>query len=77
MLVLFPTHCPKHYQKENGDLLYGGRNGGITTEKKTWELVDLPSGKKLIGFKRVFEVKFKGDGSLERYKAKLVAKEYN
>ena len=39
-------------------------------------MVDLPSGKKLVGCKWVFEVKFKGDGSLERYKARLVAKGY-
>ena len=32
---------------------------------ETWELVDLPSGKKPAGCKWVFVVKFKGDGSLE------------
>ena len=31
----------------------------------TWELVDLPSGKKLVDYKCVFAVKFKGDSSLE------------
>ena len=30
---------------------------------KTWEFVDLPIGKKLVGCKLVFIVKFKGDGS--------------
>ena len=43
---------------------------------ETWELVDLPSGKKPVGYKWVFAVKFKVDGSLERYKARLVAKGY-
>ena len=41
-----------------------------------WELVDLPKGKKAVGCKWVFSLKFKADGSLERYKARLVAKVY-
>ena len=45
-------------------------------KNETWELVDVPSGKKPVGCKWVFAVKFKGDGSLERYKAKLVSKGY-
>lgn len=36
----------------------------------------LPKGKKTIGCKWVFKVKLKKDRSLERYKAKLVAKGY-
>ena len=43
-------------------------------KNETWELVDLPSNKKLVGSKWVFVVKFKGDGSLKRYKTRLVAK---
>ena len=45
-------------------------------KNKTWELVDLPNGKKPMGCKWVFVVKFKGDGFLERYKTRLVAKGY-
>ena len=45
-------------------------------KNETWELVDLPSGKKPVSCKWVFAVKFKGDGSLERYKGRLVAKGY-
>jgi hypothetical protein len=40
----------------------------------TWELGDLPRGKKTVGCKWVFTVKYKSDGSLERYKARLIAK---
>ena len=42
----------------------------------TWEMVELPIGKKTIGCKWVFSVKYKSDGTIDRYKARLVAKEY-
>ncbi len=40
----------------------------------TWDLVDLPPGKSLIGCKWVYKIKTHSDGSVERYKARLVAK---
>ena len=43
-------------------------------KNEAWELIDLPIGKKPVECKWVFAVKFKGDGSLERYKKRLVAK---
>ena len=43
---------------------------------KTWEVVPLPHGNKPIGCKWVFKVKLKLDGTLERYKVRLVAKGY-
>ena len=42
----------------------------------TWELVDLPVGKKAIGCRWVFKRKLNKDGEIERYKARLVAKGY-
>ena len=40
----------------------------------TWELVDLPTGRKPIDCKWIFKVKKGSDGSVQRYKARLVAK---
>ncbi|GJX20953.1 putative RNA-directed DNA polymerase [Tanacetum coccineum] len=43
----------------------------------TWEIVDLPIGRKPIGNKRVYRVKYKSSGDVERFKARLVAKGFN
>ena len=40
----------------------------------TWTFTSLPPGKKPIGCKWVYWVKYKLDGSVERYKTRLVAK---
>lgn len=45
-------------------------------KNKTWEIIERPKGKKLVGCKCVFTLKYKADGSLKKYKAKLVAKGY-
>jgi hypothetical protein len=42
----------------------------------TWEVVDRPYGCQPIGCKWIFKRKLRPDGTIERYKARLVAKEY-
>ena len=46
-------------------------------DNKVWELTTLPPGKKAIGCKWVYKVKTNSDGSIERYKARLVAQWFN
>jgi len=41
-----------------------------------WELVVLPKDKKAIGCKWVYKIKHNADGSMSRYKKKVVTKDY-
>ena len=46
-------------------------------KNNTWELVDLPPGRKLVQCKWVFKTKFDANGSPLKYKEILVAKGYS
>ncbi|KAH0706360.1 hypothetical protein KY289_011436 [Solanum tuberosum] len=43
----------------------------------TWEIIDLPPGKRPIGCRWIYKVKYKSTGEVERFKARLVAKGYS
>jgi len=45
-------------------------------KNQTWELVQLPKGKHPMGCEWVYTVKYKSNGTLDKYKAGLVAKGY-
>ena len=45
-------------------------------KNKTWDLVDRPEGRKVIGVKWIFKTKFNADNSINKYKARLVVKGY-
>ena len=40
----------------------------------TWDMTTLPSSKSAVGCKWVYKIKTRADGSVERYKARLVAR---
>jgi hypothetical protein len=46
-------------------------------ERQTWELTELPPGRRAVGVKWVFKVKTNAAGELEKFKARLVAKGYS
>ncbi|GJX28486.1 putative RNA-directed DNA polymerase [Tanacetum coccineum] len=52
-------------------------NLSAVNSNDTWEVVDLPLGRKVIGGKWVYRIKYKSSGDIDRYKARYVAKGYN
>ena len=44
------------------------------TKNHTWDLVTLPPRQSVVGCKWIYKIKTHSDGSIERYKACLVAK---
>jgi transposase InsO family protein len=45
-------------------------------KNNTWKIIELPPGKKPVGCKWVYSIKYNAEGKIERYKARLVAKGY-
>ena len=46
-------------------------------DNDTWDLVEPPEGRAVVGCKWVFKVKYDGEGKVERFKSRLVAKGYS
>ncbi|KAK4382102.1 Retrovirus-related Pol polyprotein from transposon RE2 [Sesamum angolense] len=44
--------------------------------KGTWELVEVPPNADIVACRWVFTLKFRANGTIERYKARLVAKDF-
>ena len=45
-------------------------------QNQTWSLISLPLEKKPVGSRWIYKLKYKSDGSIEHYKARLVAQGY-
>ena len=43
----------------------------------TWDLCSLPKGRKLVRCRWVYRTKYAADGSIDRYKTRLVAKGFS
>ena len=46
-------------------------------KNKTWDIVSLPQGRKIVQCKWIYKTKLEVDGSTTKYKAQLVAKGYS
>ena len=46
------------------------------TKNHTWDLVTLPPRQSVVGCKWIYKIKTRSDGSIERYKTHLVAKDF-
>ena len=46
----------------------------VLSKNHTWDLVTLLPGKSVVGCKWIYKIKTCSDGSIERYKTRLVAK---
>ena len=61
---------------KNGWLLWT-KKSEWSKKRSTWELVDHPKDKEIIGVKWVYKTKLNPDGSIQKHKARLVAKGYS
>ena len=79
MVKLAAVREPKSYAEAARDLNWQQATEEemhTLMENKTWDLVDVPKGVKPIGCRWVYKVKYNVDGSVNRYKAQLVAHGY-
>ena len=78
--VAFFACEPQNFEEEAKEEVWiKAMNDEIATIEKnnTWELVDQPKDKEVIGLKWVYKTKYKEDASIQKHKARLVAKGYS
>lgn len=77
---IFAVQDPSNYShaKDNEAWVASMKSEIEALEKnQTWEIINLPTGKRPIGCKQVYKLKLKLDRNVYRYKARLVAKGYH
>jgi len=78
-LVVSTYHEPQTYSEACQDTKWvDAINKEIKAleNNETWHFTNLPKGKKPIGCKWIFKIKYNSDSTIERHKARLVAKDY-
>ncbi|KAL2892600.1 Retrovirus-related Pol polyprotein from transposon TNT 1-94 [Bienertia sinuspersici] len=73
MKVYEPIHYNQAIGNENWERAMQEELDALE-KNETWEFTTLPEGKKALDSKWVYKVKYKQDGNVERYKARLVAR---
>jgi len=74
---------PKTYQEAVRSIDVAFSREAIKSEidslesNKTWELIDLPKGCRPISSKWIFKKKLRSNGSIDKYKAKLVIRGFH
>ena len=72
------TYC-EAMGRDDHELWYTAMKSEMDSIRRTgtWNLVHLPQGRQAIGSRWIFEVKRKADGTVDRYKARIVAKGFS
>lgn len=73
--TVLATSDPVHYKDAIHDPRWNNAMGtevGALEGQHTWDIIELPPDKVAIGCKWVYRTKFNSDGTVERYKARLV-----
>eukprot|EP01018_Ginkgo_biloba_P008186 Gb_28461 [translate_table: standard] len=66
---------PSTFEEASKEQKWNAENQEVQ-KNRTWDLVELHAGKQAIGCRWVYRTKYKADGSIDKHKAKLVAKGY-
>ena len=75
--ALATIHEPYTYREASTDHLWQiamKEKLDALSKNHTWDLVTLPLGKSVVSCKWIYKIKTRFDGSIERYKTRLVAK---